>query len=445
MFTIPSKKKETKLPKTGDVIWQYQIDEILGEGAFGIVYRAHHLSLPRKVAIKRLKIETDQDMVDAFIKEAWAMTELQHPNLILLFEMIDPNKYPNVDSYYMVMDYLAGGTLRHWMKEERLTTLPDIVGVIQQVLHGLAMAHQQKVYHRDIKPENILLSADGSRVVVTDWGLSHLEGIGPRTLSGAIIGTLAYMSPEQAGGHSREVDARSDLYSVGAVLYEITAGRQHHDFDQLYQDGVMAFRKQYPSQSNLFHQAGMEAVLKAICELPPTDPLEHNPSIPPALRAVLLKSLALRPEDRFQSAGEFIVALDGVLNAASIPARSTMIDERVSKVASLLVEARELSQHHKYTQAVQLLNQAREILPEDIGACIELARIYNLMGNQKDALAVLLAASKKHIDSYILWRDLGLTYMALKDNANALQALETSLRLNPNQPRIEKLLEKLRL
>ena len=161
------------------------------------------------------------------------------------------------------------------------------------------------------------------------------------------------------------------------------------------------------------------------------------------MRELLLKALAIDPHDRFQNAGEFVSALDDVIKSARMPQMSTMIDERISKVAYLLVQARQLSQQHQYVEAISALTKARQIIESDAGVCLELARIYNLMGRQQDAVDVLMQASKRNSDNYVLLRNLGITYMALKEYDKALEALQKSLKLNPNQERVHQIIEKL--
>ena len=166
--------------RPGDKIWQYQIDDFLGEGAFATTYLAHHQTMKkRKVAIKQLKRSRlfDTETIKRFIREAYAMGELCHPNIVMVHELIDPEHYPNETDYSIVMEYMDGGTLQDWMErdDQPLASIPNAIRVVQSVLEGLAAAHSEKIYHRDIKPANILLSADGSQVKLGDWGLAHFD------------------------------------------------------------------------------------------------------------------------------------------------------------------------------------------------------------------------------------------------------------------------------
>ncbi len=438
----PFPKPANRPLQPGDIFLnRYKIEGVRGEGAFGIVYAAQDLTLPRKAAIKQLKSVANQLLVEKFVREAHAMAEVYHPNAVFIYEFVDPEKYRDVSSYYIVMEFLDGGTLRDRVRQS--LNYQEGIHIIKEVLQCLEYAHQLSIYHRDIKPENILFGTRPVRVKIGDWGLAHLEDY-HLTDSGTVMGTLTYMSPEQASGHSDQVDGRSDLYSVGVMLYEIVTEQLHHDFEAIYTKAVADFLRMHPGESRrVAEHWAFDACLDVIAHQPPTDPLQFQPAMPRDLRALLLKALALDPRDRFQTANEFIAALDEVLKSARVSPKSTIIDERISKVASLLVQARQLGQQHQYNEAIEAITAARKIIEFDAGLCLELARIYNLMGRRKDAVEVLEQASQRNADNYVLLRDLGITYMALKQNDKALEALRKSLKLNPNQDRVQQLIEKL--
>lgn len=436
--------------KPGDTIWQYQIDKFLGKGSFGFVYLAHHITMTRRlVAIKQLKMsEANPSVIKRFIHESYAMGELFHPNVVLVFELIEPDKYPGVESYYIVMEYIDGGTLRDWMdRRQPPLTLPDSLRIIKEICIGLAVAHQENIFHRDIKPENILLSADGAHVKIGDWGLAHLEEHA-MTQMGDIMGTLNYMPPEQASGLSAVVDGRADLYSVGVMLYEMITGHMPLDFHRAADQALERALGKNPmvfADKRLQQQIARDAMYQAAENAPRIDPATFSPNIPRPLRDLLLKAVSIRPDDRFQNAQEFVTAIDGLSARVSTPQpSSTATDERFSKVASLLLQARQKRQERGYTEALQLLGEARKILPHDPGVCLELARIHNLMGKRDEALAVLKDAAAEANDNYVLMRDLGITLMGLKEKEQALQALEQSLALNPNQSQVQKLIRRLK-
>ena len=298
------KNRNQHLLQPGDVIWQYKIEEHLGRGAFGDVYHARHVTmLKREVAIKQLNMSSaNPSTIRRFVHESYAMGELFHPNVILVFELLEPEKYPNIDGYYIVMEYMDGGTLRNWLErpDSPLNSIPDAIRVTKEICRGLAAAHQEKIYHRDIKPENILLSGDGSRVKIGDWGLAHLEGF-KMTFIGDIMGTLTYMPPEQASGHSAGVDGRADLYSVGVMLYEMATGHLPLDLQQIADEAVERLIERNPlaiREPGKQREAAHAAILNAITTSPRIPPTRYVPDMPRPFANLLLKSVAIRPEDR---------------------------------------------------------------------------------------------------------------------------------------------------
>jgi tetratricopeptide (TPR) repeat protein len=169
------------------------------------------------------------------------------------------------------------------------------------------------------------------------------------------------------------------------------------------------------------------------------------PDISDNLRSVMQKSIAIRAEQRYQSAEEFIIALDSVTAQLGPKVRpTTTSNENISRVAALLVQSRQCRQERDYEEAIKLLEEAKKIVPGDAGVCLELGRIFNLIGRQQDAVRVLCEALAENPDNYVLLRDLGITYMGLKDSAKALEMLDQSLKLNPNQPRVLALVKRLK-
>ncbi len=439
--------------KAGEIIWQYEIERLLGKGAFGDVYLAHHVQMRRRfVALKRLRMSAaSEPIIQRFRNEAFAMGELYHPNVLLIFELIEPDKYPNVDSYYIVMEYLDGGTLRDWLEhnDPAEVEVGENFRIVKDILRGLAVAHQEKIYHRDIKPENILLSSDGSMVKIGDWGLAHLEDF-RMTHLGDIIGTLAYMAPEQASGKSAKVDGRADLYSVGVMLYEMVTGNMCLDFNSIGRKALQKLKDQKPDDYNspqMQYITKQNAYLRAIANDKRIDPITFVPDLLPPFRELLQKSVEVDPAQRFQTAEEFANNLDRVLKlqltgTIRAPGRTTSYDERFSKVASLLNEARLHRQERAFSKAVGLLQEACRLITGDAGVCLELARIYNLMERKEDAIKILEEAVRQNPENHVLLRSLGMTYMS-RDRVKALEFLKKSLKLNPNQPQVEALIHRL--
>jgi serine/threonine-protein kinase len=263
------------------------------------VYRAYHPQLDRYVAIKVLRSDLveEEDFLARFKREARAVAALRHPNVVRVFDF-DVQQ----GVYYMVMELLEGDSLRtrlndHRAREEQIP-LGDVARILLDVLEGLQYAHSEGMVHRDVKPGNILLSKSG-QAVLTDFGIAQIIGGTRYTVSGALMGTLSYMSPEQ--GLEGECDARSDIYSLGIVLYEILTGDPPFDAD-----------------------TPLAILMKHVNDpLPP--PRKMEPSIPKPLERVVLKALAKRREQRYQSADEMAQALRKAVKKARIE-----LPERIS-------------------------------------------------------------------------------------------------------------------
>ncbi|HEY6103340.1 MAG TPA: protein kinase, partial [bacterium] len=259
---------------------RYKVESVLGEGGMGVVYRAQDTLLQRPVAIKTLApgIFGDEG-ARRILREAQSVARLHHPQIVSIFDVIS-----ETGSYAIVMEFVEGKTLRELIP----APLDHLLPIAARVLEALEFAHTQGVIHRDIKPENIIIGSDGTAKLM-DFGLARSEGRSRLTQTGMIVGTVAYMPPEQALGG--QVDARSDLYSLGAVLYEAVTGRP-------------PFESEDPI-----------AVITQHINVPPVAPHWHAPSIPPQLEQVILKLLNKDPTRRFQSAGEVLRALQNVAGA----------------------------------------------------------------------------------------------------------------------------------
>ena len=268
----------------GDKLGGYEVLALLGKGGMGSVYRARDTKLNRLVAIKFLS----DDLADVaarrrFQREAQMASSLNHPHIITVY---DAGEFEG--RQYLVTEFVDGGTLKDWANEQK-RTWKQIVELLSGVADGLAAAHQAGILHRDIKPDNILVARNGY-AKLADFGLAKLaEGAGidvtrtmpeGRTHTGAIIGTIAYMSPEQASGAA--LDARSDIFSFGVVLYEMLAGKRPFS-----------------------GATGLETLQRVIHQEP--EPLDEE--TPAALRIAVEKALAKDPAERYQSMGELVVDL----------------------------------------------------------------------------------------------------------------------------------------
>jgi beta-lactam-binding protein with PASTA domain/predicted Ser/Thr protein kinase len=257
---------------------RYRVLRRLGSGGMADVYCAEDQQLGRRVALKLLyrRLAEDQQFVERFRREASSAAGLQHPNVVGIF---DRGEWDG--TYYIAMEFIPGRTLKDVIRERGPAPPEAAVDIVLQILRAARYAHQRGIVHRDIKPHNVLIDEDG-RVKVTDFGIAR-AGASDMTETGSVMGTAQYLSPEQAQG--RPVDARSDLYSIGIVLYELLTGRVPFDAD-----------------------SPVTVALKQVSEAP-VPPSELNPAIPPALESVVLRAMEKDPARRFANADEFIDAL----------------------------------------------------------------------------------------------------------------------------------------
>ncbi|MBD3297626.1 MAG: protein kinase [candidate division Zixibacteria bacterium] len=256
----------------GEVIAHYKIIEKLGSGGMGEVFLATDTKLDRKVALKFLPehLALEGEVKARFLQEAKAAAAFTHPNVCSVYDVQEHD-----DRMFIVMEYVDGQTLRD--KKDTLS-ITQTVEIIAQIADGLAAAHQQGIVHRDIKSENIMLRKDGI-AQLTDFGLAKLKGVTSRlTKEGSTLGTTGYMSPEQALG--QDVDHRSDIFSLGVVLYELLTGE-------------MPFTGS--------HEA---AIMYEIVNVDAAPPTALNPDLDPELDRIILECLQKEPDERYQSARE---------------------------------------------------------------------------------------------------------------------------------------------
>jgi len=274
----------------GKRLGKYDIRSEIGRGGMGVVYRGYDTMLKRDVAIKVLppQLSLDAQFVQRFEQEAVLAASLHHPNIVTIY---DVGKQDGVQ--YIVMQYLEGQPLDHWLRRQRTLSPEQVADVTRQMADALDFAHSQSIIHRDVKPANIMMGADGHATLM-DFGLVRAgEGSG-LTKTGTIMGTPEYMSPEQALG--QKVDHRSDIYSLGVVIYKLLSGKVP------------------------FERSSPYAVSYAHINEPPPPLRQFCPDLPPSLEAVVMKALAKRPGDRYQSAGalagDFALAAAGALSVA---------------------------------------------------------------------------------------------------------------------------------
>ncbi len=256
---------------------RYEVLEQVGSGGMSEVYKAKCHKLNRLVAIKVLKEEfsSDSGFVSKFKMEAQAAARLSHPNIVNVYDVIDEGKI-----HYIVMELIEGVTLKGYIARKEKLEIKESIGIAIQVAQGIAAAHEQNIVHRDIKPQNVIISMDG-KVKVTDFGIAR--GVSTQTLTSAAMGSVHYISPEQArGGYS---DARSDIYSLGITMYEMVTGRVPYEGENTV------------------------AIALAHLEEAMVPPSVYNPEIPVGLERIILKCTAKKPENRYGSANELIADL----------------------------------------------------------------------------------------------------------------------------------------
>jgi serine/threonine protein kinase len=283
----------------GKTIEHYRIDFMLGQGGMAAVYRATDLRLQRQVAIKLMHphLAVQQSFQKRFLQEARAAAKLDHPNIIRVLTFNNLN-----NDLFIVMELVTGGNLRHHIKklyeEGRIIDYPEAIELVYQMADALSYAHKQGMIHRDIKPDNVLLKPDAGalrlsyRPILTDFGLAKLTASSDSAVTDQQpIGTYPYMSPEQC--LADPIDQRSDIYSLGVMLYELSVGRLPFNPKSIAEAAKMHGREPVPAPSNA------------------------RPNFPPDLQAVILRALEKDPARRYQSALEMAADLQALLRPIS--------------------------------------------------------------------------------------------------------------------------------
>lgn len=305
--------------ETIESLGKYEIKRTLGRGAMGIVYEGWDPIIARRVAIKTVKLPENADDPETeealarFRREAQAAGRLTHPNIVGVFDYGETN-----DLAYIVMEFVDGPPLKTLLDKEERFALTDAIRVMEDLLAGLQFSHERGVVHRDIKPANVMLTSAG-QVKIADFGIARIES-SSMTQAGTLLGTPAYMSPEQFMG--QVVDARTDIYSSGVLLYQLLTGERPFE-------------------------GGLSAIMHKALNTEPPVPSQLSVTAPPALDAVVRRAMAKRPEDRFASATVFAEAVRTALANPVIVAEpesedeATMVASPPPAVAAAAAPARE--------------------------------------------------------------------------------------------------------
>ena len=291
----------------GQMLGQYKVIAQMGSGGMATVYKAYHARLDRTVAIKMLHeaFQEDKNFLARFEREAQIVARLEHPHIVPVFDFDEYNGRP-----YLVMKFIEGHTLKAEI-ENRTLTMEEILRLLPPIASALDYAHRQGVLHRDIKPSNILLD-NNSVPYVTDFGLARMAQLGDSTLShDVLLGTPHYISPEQAMGN-RDLDARTDLYSFGIVLYELVVGRVPFSADTPF------------------------AIIHDQIYRPLPRPSSIDPEISPAIDAVLEKALSKTPSERYATPTEMVDAFRSAVEQSGLktlnPDRASLASESLAKI-----------------------------------------------------------------------------------------------------------------
>src|SRR5262249_55650466 len=286
-------KEKIALMMSIQTVGRYEITGELGRGAMGVVYKAMDPTIGRTVALKTMRLDVHgldaQEMVRRFQNEARAAGVLNHPNIVTIY---DAGEHEGI--FYIAMEFIEGTTLHELLAEKRVLPTEEVVQLARQICRGLDYAHSNGIVHRDVKPANIMITANGT-VKIMDFGIAKAGG--QVTNTGQVLGTPNYMAPEQVKG--RPLDGRSDLFSLGVILYEMLTGE-----------------KPFVGQN-------VTTIIYKIVNETPITPRDLDVTVHPGLSAIVTKALAKAPDDRYQSGAELVRDLENYKLAGTSRSGST--------------------------------------------------------------------------------------------------------------------------
>jgi eukaryotic-like serine/threonine-protein kinase len=312
----------------GRSIGSYRVERQLGKGGMGAVYLGVHPVIGSKVAIKFLHLhyKTDAKIVDRFFNEARAVNVIGHDNILKILDL----SVTDDGRHYFVMEFLDGKSMHDLLRGEKPAPLEVVGPILLQVCDALEAAHGKGIVHRDLKPDNVyLIRLNGKKnfVKVVDFGIARVTGddgvSSGKTVTGMVMGTPSYMSPEQGSGAMNQIDGRSDVYSLGVMMYQLATGRLP------------------------FRGANFGEILVGHLQLPVPLPHDVNPRVPPQYESIILRCLEKRKDDRFQSMRELHAAIAACLDDLGIDKGLPPADPPESKPGDTIPEPRTLARISK--------------------------------------------------------------------------------------------------
>lgn len=267
---------------------RYQIIKNIGEGGMANVYLAQDTILDRQVAVKVLRgdLADDEKFIRRFQREALSASKLVHPNIVEMYDVGEEN-----GSYYIVMEYINGRTLKSLVKKRGALTLPEVVDIMSQLLSAIMCAHDSYIIHRDIKPQNVLILDDG-KVKITDFGIAMALNSNELTQTNSVMGSVHYLPPEQANGSGSTI--KSDIYSLGILMYELLTGKVPFKGENAVEIAIKQMRDPIPS----------------VCSF--------NPAIPQSIENIILKACAKNPKNRYDNVEQMYKDLKNALTEESM-------------------------------------------------------------------------------------------------------------------------------
>jgi serine/threonine-protein kinase len=365
------------LIQVGAVLDKYELLERVGQGGMAVVYRALDRSLRRQVAIKILHrhLSDSDEARDRFEREAQAVAKVHHENILEIFDY----KGRGSEDSYIVTEFIDGPTLKQFTVEHPIRH-PEVGAlIVLQVCRALGHAHQAGILHRDVKPENIMIGAGGV-IKLTDFGISQMVDLQRLTVTGHLLGSPAYMSPEHVEGHP--LDFRTDVFAAGIVLYQLAVGK-------------LPFDGRNPHE-----------ILMRIAECKFPDPRQANPRVGRELGGIILKAMARLPNDRYASIADMAAALDTYRVGSGLGAAATELADFFAAPAAYEAALPErLIQH--------LLGRGRSLLRSQPSVALEaFDRVLNLDGKNAIALAVVDRIQGQQQRGKLVWGVLGLVLVA---------------------------------